>query len=275
MASAFKCAIFDLDGVVTETARLHSMAWKAMFDQFLQGWYRAKGEPFREFTDEDYLRYVDGKPRYQGVKSFFDSRGVDIPMGDPEDTVDRETCCGLGNRKNVNFQAIIETQGADVFPTSVAFIRELKRRGIRVGVASSSKNTVLVLKKANLEDLFETRVCGLVSAELGLKGKPDPGHLRGGRQEPRLRASAEHDGGGRHLGCHGRLPRQVRFRARHRSSHPRRGTRSSRGRPSRQGPGRHPGRRGVRLVRCRQEREGVGPPPALDQRPVQGELRLQ
>ena len=174
MASAFKCAIFDLDGVVTETARLHSMAWKAMFDEFLQGWYQAKGEPFREFTDEDYLLYVDGKPRYQGVKSFLDSRGVDLPMGDPEDTVDRETCCGLGNRKNVNFQAIIETQGADVFPTSVAFIRELKRRGIRVGVASSSKNTVLVLKKANLEDLFETRVCGLVSAELGLKGKPDP-----------------------------------------------------------------------------------------------------
>jgi beta-phosphoglucomutase family hydrolase len=174
MASAFKCAIFDLDGVITETARLHSTAWKAMFDDFLRGYYARRGQPFKEFTDHDYLQYVDGKPRYQGVKSFLDSRGVDLPMGDPEDSVDRETCCGLGNRKNVNFQHIIETEGADVFQTSVDFVRELKRRGIRVGVASSSKNTVLVLKKAKLEDLFETRVRGLVSAELGLKGKPDP-----------------------------------------------------------------------------------------------------
>ncbi|MFC1641400.1 HAD family hydrolase [Myxococcota bacterium] len=174
MASAFKCAIFDLDGVITETARLHSVAWKAMFDEFLRGWYAARGETFREFTEDDYIQYVDGKPRYQGVKSFLDSRGVVLPTGDPEDAVEKQTCCGLGNRKNVNFQSIIEAHGADVFQSSVDFVRELKRRGIRVGVASSSKNTVLVLKKANLEDLFETRVCGLVSAELGLRGKPDP-----------------------------------------------------------------------------------------------------
>ncbi len=172
--AGFKCAIFDLDGVVTETAKVHSAAWKVMFDEFLARRAKARGEPFAEFTGEDYLKWVDGKPRYKGVNDFLASRGITLEYGTPEDAPDLETVCGLGNRKNVSFQAVLKEKGAHVFPSSVNFIRELKARGIRVGVASSSKNTQLVLQKAKLEDLFETRVCGVVSAELGLSGKPDP-----------------------------------------------------------------------------------------------------
>ncbi|MBN2193295.1 MAG: HAD-IA family hydrolase [Polyangiaceae bacterium] len=172
--ASFKCAIFDLDGVVTETAKVHSAAWKVMFDEFLKRRAEARKEPFAEFTGEDYLKWVDGKPRYKGVNDFLASRGITIEYGTPDDSADLETVCGLGNRKNVSFQAVLKEKGAHVFPSSVNFIRELKARGIRVGVASSSKNTQLVLRKANLEDLFETRVCGVVSAELGLSGKPDP-----------------------------------------------------------------------------------------------------
>jgi beta-phosphoglucomutase family hydrolase len=177
MASKFKCAVFDLDGVITDSAHVHMAAWKGMFDAYLKKWSAKKGVPFQEFTSQDYLTYVDGKPRYQGAKCFFDVRGVtdqDLPMGDPSDPAGKETVCGLSNTKNDLYQQFLERDGATVFQSSVDFIRELKRRGIRVGVASSSKNTLLVLQKAKLEDLFETRVCGIVSAELGLKGKPDP-----------------------------------------------------------------------------------------------------
>jgi beta-phosphoglucomutase family hydrolase len=172
--SSFKCAVFDLDGVITDSAHVHMAAWKAMFDDYLKVWSEQQGIPFAEFTEHDYLEYVDGKPRYKGAKSFFDSRGVELEMGDPSDTPDKVTVCGLSNRKNALYQEFLAQDGATVFPASVEFIRELKRRGIRVGVASSSKNTQLVLQKAGLEDLFETRVCGVVSAELGLSGKPDP-----------------------------------------------------------------------------------------------------
>ena len=172
--SQLKGAIFDLDGVITASAHLHSHAWKAMFDEYLGPWSEQNGVPFQEFTNEDYLAYVDGKPRYQGVQSFLESRGIDLEFGDPEDAPGKTTCCGLGNRKNTQYQRVLETQGAQVFETSVSLVEALKARGIRVGVASSSKNTVRVLEKAGLQSLFETRVCGQVSAELGLKGKPDP-----------------------------------------------------------------------------------------------------
>lgn len=174
LASAFKCAIFDLDGVVTETAQVHSAAWKVMFDEFLQARATERGEPFVEFTSEDYLTWVDGKPRYKGVNDFLKSRSIELEYGDPADPPSKTTVCGLGNRKNDAFQKVLAEEGAVVFQTTVAFIRELKSQGIRVGVASSSKNTPLVLMKAKLEDLFETRVDGNVSAELGLSGKPDP-----------------------------------------------------------------------------------------------------
>jgi beta-phosphoglucomutase family hydrolase len=172
---SFEAFIFDLDGVITQTALVHSEAWKRMFDEFLQEREKKYGEPFREFTHQaDYLPYVDGKPRYKGVASFLESRGINIPFGDASDAPHLETVCALGNRKDLAFRKILETEGVKEYATTVALIRELKAKGIRVGVASSSKNCRLVLESTGLLSLFETRVDGEVSAELGLKGKPRP-----------------------------------------------------------------------------------------------------
>lgn len=170
---SFESVIFDLDGVITKTAKVHARAWKETFDSYLHLREKRDSEPFRGFThDNDYLPYVDGKPRYQGVKSFLESRGINIPYGDPGDSPDKETICGIGNKKNKMFNEILKKQGAEVFPSSIEFIKSLRNAGIRVGVASSSKNCQAVLQSVNIEDLFETRVDGVVSAELGLKGKP-------------------------------------------------------------------------------------------------------
>jgi len=171
---SFDTVIFDLDGVITRTALVHASAWKAVFDEYLRLREKRDGEPFREFTHEaDYLPYVDGKPRYQGVKSFLESRGVNIPYGDPSDASDKESVCGIGNRKNDMFREVLKKQGAEIFQSSVDFILSLKQAGIKVGVASSSKNCKYILESAGIEDLFATRVDGVVSAELGLKGKPE------------------------------------------------------------------------------------------------------
>lgn len=172
---SFDAVIFDLDGVITKTALVHSSAWKKMFDEYLLDREKKHGESFREFNHEkDYLPYVDGKPRYKGVESFLQSRGVKIPFGAPEDEPGKETVCGLGNRKNEAFNEVLERDGVQVYESTVALVRELKQKGIRVGVASSSKNCEAVLVRAGILDLFETRVDGVVSAELGLKGKPEP-----------------------------------------------------------------------------------------------------
>ena len=171
----FDAVIFDLDGVITQTASVHSSAWKQMFDEFLQAHSQTTGEPFREFTHtEDYLPYVDGKPRYKGVASFLESRGIDLPYGDPTDAPEQKTICGLGNRKNRLFNEIIARGDVEVFTTTVDFIRDLRERNVKVGVASSSKNAKAILEAVGLIDLFDTRVDGIVSAELDLKGKPEP-----------------------------------------------------------------------------------------------------
>ncbi len=171
---SFKSVIFDLDGVVTKTAHVHAKAWKATFDAYLRLRENRDGESFREFTHEgDYLPYVDGKPRYKGVKSFLESRHIDIPYGDPTDSPDKETVCGLGNKKNELFGAFLQRDGAEVFSSSVDLIRKFKGAGVRVGVASSSKNCRSILESVGLGALFETRVDGVVSVELGLKGKPE------------------------------------------------------------------------------------------------------
>lgn len=171
----FSAVIFDLDGVITQTALVHSAAWKNMFDDFLKSWSQKHNTPFREFDHErDYLPYVDGKPRYKGVQSFLEHRGIGIPFGDPTDSPYKETVCGLGNRKNEVFNEVLARDGVKVYPTTVALIHELIEKGIRVGVASSSKNCEAVLQAAGILHLFETRVDGVVSAELGLHGKPEP-----------------------------------------------------------------------------------------------------
>jgi alpha,alpha-trehalase len=168
-------AVFDLDGVVTFTARVHAAAWKTLFDEYLRARQQRHGEPFRPFdADADYRAYVDGKPRYDGVQSFLEARGIAIPWGMPSDPPDRETVCGLGNRKNALFNANIQELGVAVDEHAVRFLRELRQRGIRVGLASSSKNALPILERAGLAGLFEAVVDGLVSERLGLQGKPRP-----------------------------------------------------------------------------------------------------
>ena len=171
---AFDAVIFDLDGVITKTATVHSHAWKKMFDDYLRAHAEKTGEPFREFIQEDYLAYVDGKPRYDGVKSFLESRNINIPFGTPEDKPDIETVCGLGNKKNEAFNEVLRNEGVETYPATVSLMEQLKQQGIHVGVASSSKNCEAVLIAAGLEHLVETRVDGVVLATLKLNGKPAP-----------------------------------------------------------------------------------------------------
>jgi beta-phosphoglucomutase family hydrolase len=171
----FDAVIFDLDGVITQTALVHSSAWKAMFDGYLRKREQDYGEVFREFNHtSDYLPYVDGKPRYKGVEAFLLSRNIKIPFGDPADSPEMETICGLGNMKDKSFNQILLRDGVQVYPSSVRLIEDLKANGVRIGIASSSKNCKVVLEAAGLLQLFETRVDGEVSATLGLKGKPEP-----------------------------------------------------------------------------------------------------
>jgi alpha,alpha-trehalase len=171
---ALDAFIFDLDGVVTRTAGLHATAWKRTFDHYLAERAAQQHEAFQAFEDEDYRRFVDGKPRYEGVRSFLESRGIMLPCGDPADPPERETICGLGNRKNALFQQLLAQGGVEVFESSVRFIRSLKEAGVKVALVSSSKNAAAVLDSAGLADLFDVRVDGVEAARLGLKGKPHP-----------------------------------------------------------------------------------------------------
>jgi beta-phosphoglucomutase family hydrolase len=171
----FKGVILDLDGVVTGTARVHGLAWESMFNDYLKMAADREGTQFIPFDREkDYLEYVDGKPRMDGVKSFLESRSIHLPFGDYEDPPDKETICGLGNRKNRDFQVVLRKEGPHVFDSTIAFIKKCKRQKIKIGVASSSQNCKLILELGKLEKHFETRVCGIVSRELNLKGKPNP-----------------------------------------------------------------------------------------------------
>ena len=167
-----KGAIFDLDGVITATARSHFRAWKATFEGFLKETGHDENPSFT--YEEDYIPYVDGRPRYDGVNGFLKSRGIELPWGDPGDEPGTDTVCAVGNRKNDAFRQTVEQDGVDLYDSTLRLVHELKDRGIKVGVASSSKNTGFVLKTVGLSELFETVVDGLVSAELGLNGKPAP-----------------------------------------------------------------------------------------------------
>ncbi len=172
---SFDAIIFDLDGVITNTASVHASAWKTIFDEFLKSRKKKHEEPFKEFDKKyDYLTYVDGKPRYKGVASFLESRNIDIPYGDPQDGPEKETVCGLGNKKNIAFREVLEQEGVDVFESTLSFIKDLRKAGIYVGVASSSKNCKPILEVAKLLDYFDVRVDGVISQELKLKGKPEP-----------------------------------------------------------------------------------------------------
>lgn len=171
----FDAVIFDLDGVITNTATVHAAAWKQLFDEFLGEYSEKKSEPFRPFDKEqDYLLYVDGKPRYDGIQSFLQSRGIELPFGSPDDPPEKQTVCGLGNRKNGYFRSYLKEHGVDVFASTISVVRQLRETGFRTAVISSSKNCKPILEAARVADLFEERVDGVESEAVGLKGKPAP-----------------------------------------------------------------------------------------------------
>ncbi|MFN2280234.1 MAG: HAD-IA family hydrolase [Anaerolineales bacterium] len=174
-SNQIEAVVFDLDGVVTNSTPLHSQAWKEMFDKFLRQEAERTNAPFREFThEEDYLAYVDGKPRYIGVKSFLESRGIQLPFGDPQDKPGFDTICALGNYKNELYNQLLDEGKIEIYASTVSFMHELRDAGIPLGLATSSKNAARVLEITGLTDLFQARVDGVTSAKLGLKGKPSP-----------------------------------------------------------------------------------------------------
>ena len=171
----FDAVLFDLDGVLTATAKVHAAAWKKTFDDFLRHRSEQRGEPFVPFEIEtDYNRYVDGKPRYDGVTSFLDSRGIELPRGDRDDPADAETVRGIGNHKSDLVLAMLESDGVEAYEGSVALVKLLRRDGVKTGVVSSSNNCREVLQAAGIEDLFDVRVDGVVASRLSLPGKPAP-----------------------------------------------------------------------------------------------------
>jgi len=167
--------LFDLDGVLTQTASVHAAAWKEMFDAFMRERAERTGEAFVPFDSvRDYDEYVDGKPRYDGVRSFLASRGIQLPEGDPNDPPSAETVAGLGNRKNEIVLSLIRTQGVKPYEGSVRYVRAARDAGLRRAVVSSSANCKDVLVAAGIEDLFEVRIDGIVAEREHLKGKPAP-----------------------------------------------------------------------------------------------------
>jgi beta-phosphoglucomutase family hydrolase len=167
--------LFDLDGVLTQTAKVHAKAWKQMFDEFLRGWYERAGQPYREFElPDDYEKYVDGKPRRDGVRSFLQSRGIDLPLGSADDSPDTESIYGLGLRKNDLVLKLIHDEGVEPYEGSVRFVEAARDQGLRRAVVSSSENCKDVLVAAGIEDLFEVRIDGIVAAGDHLAGKPAP-----------------------------------------------------------------------------------------------------
>ncbi len=165
----YDAALFDLDGVLTPTADVHMRAWDLMFNDFLD----ERGVRPR-YTSEDYFAHVDGKPRFDGVRTFLSSRGIVLPEGTPDDAPDAETVAGLGNRKNATFSAILADEGVATYPASVTLLDHLERLGTAVAVVSSSRNAPAVLEAAGLADRFEVVVDGEVAARDGLAGKPSP-----------------------------------------------------------------------------------------------------
>jgi beta-phosphoglucomutase family hydrolase len=167
--------LFDLDGVLTETAKVHDAAWKEMFDDYLRERSRRTGEPFVPFDPvADYDDYVDGKPRADGTRSFLESRGIHLPEGSDDDPPDAETVHGLGNRKNEIVLRKIREDGVEAYPGSVAYLRAVKEAGLPRAVVSSSANCRDVLVAAGIEDMFDARIDGVVAEQQHLRGKPAP-----------------------------------------------------------------------------------------------------
>jgi beta-phosphoglucomutase family hydrolase len=183
LPTGVRACLFDLDGVLTETAKVHAAAWKEIFDQFLRARASKAGEQFVPFDQkDDYDAYVDGKPRYDGVRSFLASRGIELPEGKPDDPPSVETVCGLGNRKNEIVLRMIHEEGVEAYPGSRRYLEAARDAGLRRAVVSSSTNCRDVLEAAGIEDLLEARIDGVVAEHEHLKGKPAPDtYLAGAR----------------------------------------------------------------------------------------------
>jgi beta-phosphoglucomutase family hydrolase len=189
LPDAVSACLFDLDGVLTKTATVHAAAWKKMFDEYLKRRAEQTGDRFEPFDkDSDYDRYVDGKPRYDGVRSFLAARGIELPQGDPADPPDAETIDGLGNRKNDLVLAMIRDQGVEAYEGSVRYVQAARDAGLRRAVVSSSANARDVLGAAGILDLFEEIVDGHVADEEKLKGKPAPDTFLAGARALQVRA---------------------------------------------------------------------------------------
>ncbi|OLB73192.1 MAG: hypothetical protein AUI16_17890 [Alphaproteobacteria bacterium 13_2_20CM_2_64_7] len=171
----YDAVLFDLDGVITNTANLHAACWKQMFDEYLQKRATQRGEAFRPFDlATDYRLYVDGKPRFDGVRDFLTSRGIQLPEGSPDDPPQLETVGGLGNRKNDLVNGLIEERGVEPYEGSVQLIHQLRRNGFKIAVVTSSQNCDAVLRAAKLDTVFEVRVDGNTIHAQKLSGKPAP-----------------------------------------------------------------------------------------------------
>src|SRR3954452_23463919 len=175
LPDAIRACLFDLDGVLTQTARVHAAAWKEMFDAFLRERAAGTREPFVPFDPvADYTKYVDGKPRYDGVRSFLASRGIRLPEGHPSDPPSAETVYGLGNRKNDLVLTLLKRDGVQAYEGSVRYVRAVRDAGLRRAVVSAGANGRGVLGAAGMEALLEVRTDGIVVEQRHLRGKPAP-----------------------------------------------------------------------------------------------------
>jgi beta-phosphoglucomutase family hydrolase len=171
----YDAVLFDLDGVLTMTMKIHASCWKRMFDAYLQDRSARFGETHQPFDSvSDYQAYVDGKLRYDGVRSFLASRRIVLPEGIPADTPDLDTVCGLGNRKDLLVREMIASEGVEVLEGSLAVVRRVRALGLKTAVVSASKNCATILAAAGIRELFDCIVDGMVADRLGLPGKPAP-----------------------------------------------------------------------------------------------------
>jgi beta-phosphoglucomutase family hydrolase len=171
----FDACLFDVDGVLTQTALVHGAAWKQMFDDYLEARANRDHTEFVPFDPaHDYVEHVDGKPRYDGVRDFLTSREITLPEGSPDDPPGRDTVCGLGNRKDELFEQIVETDGVKPCDGAVRLVHAVRDAGIKTAVVSSSKNTTMVLDAVGIRDLFDTQVDGHTVEDEHLAGKPAP-----------------------------------------------------------------------------------------------------
>jgi beta-phosphoglucomutase family hydrolase len=183
--------LFDLDGVLTKTAKVHDAAWKEMFDDYLRQRAQRTGQPFVPFDPvRDYDEYVDGKPRADGTRSFLASRGIELPEGHEDDPPEAETVNGLGNRKNQILLRRIRTEGVEAYEGSVRYVGAVRDAGLRRAVVSSSANCHDVLVAAGIEDLFEEVIDGVVAEREHLRGKPAPDSYLAGARALGLRPTA-------------------------------------------------------------------------------------